>query len=183
VLANPGGGIAKLLDGSKTFGPVISAGLAAAGVAEGSDDYETFLRFAQTLVDSSDPINFAAAASANHPIELIEVVNDLVVPNSVPQSPGTATLDRVVEAGTLSGTDPLIAQLGLTVLGPLTTPVTTPNIVTGASLDYAVRFATGEHGSVLDPTDFPAVTQEMQSEAAQFLASGGRCLAIGGRCS
>ncbi|GAC1624311.1 MAG: lipase [Nevskia sp.] len=183
VLANPGGGIAKLLDGSKAFGAVISGGLAAAGVAEGSDNYETFLRFAQTLIDSSDPINYAAAARANHPIQLIEVVNDLVVPNSVVAGPASATQDRVVEPGRLSGTDPLIAAMGLNILGPITTPVTTPNIQTGASLGIAVRFAQGEHGSVLDPKNFPSVTQEMQSEAAQFLASGGRCLPIGGRCS
>lgn len=182
VLANPGGGIAKLLDGSRAFGSLISAGLAAAGVVEGTDDYETFLRFAQTLVDSSDPVNFGAAARANHPIQLIEVVNDLVVPNSVVAGPASATQDRVIEPGTLSGTDPLIAAMGIDVIGPVTTPVTTPDIRLGADLGFAVRFATGEHGSVLDPTNFPAVTQEMQSEAAQFLASGGRCLPIGGRC-
>ena len=182
VLANPGGGIARLLDGSKAFGARISAGLAAAGVVEGSDDYETFLRFAQTLIDSSDPINYAAAARANHPIDLIEVVNDLVVPNSVVPGPSSATQDFVLAPGPLSGTDPLIAILGLDVIGPITAPVTTPDIRLGANLGIAVRFAQGEHGSVLDPTNFPAVTQEMQSEAAQFLASGGRCLPVGGSC-
>lgn len=183
VLANPGGGIAKLLDGSKAFGGVISAGLAAAGVAEGTDDYETFLRFAQTLVDSADPINYGAAARANHPIHLIEVANDLVVPNRVLAGPASATQDRVVASGLLSGTDPLIAVMGLDVLGPITPPLAAPDVHVGENLGFAVRFAQGEHGSVLDPTNFPAVTQEMQSEAAQFLASGGRCLPLGGRCS
>src|SRR3546814_1638841 len=50
-------------------------------IAEGNDNYETFLRFAQTAVDSADPLNFAAAASAQHPILMLEVRGDAVVPN------------------------------------------------------------------------------------------------------
>ena len=76
-----GGGIPKLLDASKSYGPIIAGGLAASGVAEGTDSYETFMRFAQTLADSGDPINYAATAYTNHPIHLTEVMNDLVVPN------------------------------------------------------------------------------------------------------
>lgn len=183
VLANPGGGVVKLLDASKTFGPIIGAGLAAAGVPEGTDDYETFVRFAQTIVDAGDPINYAAAARAAHPITLFEVAGDLVVPNNVPATAATAVLDRVVEPGPLAGTDPLIAAMGLTVLGPITPPLAAPDVRFGADLGFAVRFAVGEHGSVLDPTNFPYVTQEMQSEAAQFLASGGQCLPLGGSCA
>ena len=201
VLANPGGGVAGLLDASKSFGPVISAGLAGAGLAEGSDDYETFLRFAQTLVDSGDPVNYGAAASANHAIDLIEVHGDLVVPNAGPSTcpvplpagisssaalvtacPGTATTDVTIQSRYLSGTDPLIAAQGLTVTGPLTTPVATPDVILGAKLNYAVKFAGGSHSTVLDPTADPSETAEMQSEAAQFLASDGQCLAIGGSC-
>jgi len=182
VLANPGGGIAKLLDGSASFGARISAGLAAAGVTEGSDDYETFLRFAQTAVDAADPINYGAAARAAHPVALFEVANDLVVPNAVAAGATSTTQDRVTEPGTLSGTNPLIAAMGLTTLGPITPPLATPDIRVGANQGFAVRFAVGEHGSVLDPTRFPAVTQEMQSEAAQFLVSNGLCLPLGGNC-
>jgi dienelactone hydrolase len=202
VLANPGGGVAKLLDASKSFGPVISAGLGAAGVAEGSDTYETFLRFAQTLVDSGDPVNYGAKASAGHAIHLIEVANDLVVPNSAPTTcpsplpsgilstaalvaacPATSTEDVEIETGYLSGTDPLIAAQGLTIAGPVTVPVASPNVIKSASnLEYAVKFAAGSHSTVLDPTANPAETQEMQNEAAQFLASDGHCLPIGGTC-
>ncbi|MDB5975258.1 MAG: hypothetical protein JWR07_2018, partial [Nevskia sp.] len=208
VLANPGGGVGRLLDASKSFGPVISAGLSAAGLKEGTDDYETFLRFAQTLVDSGDPVNYGANASANHAIDLIEVINDLVVPNGAPSTcpvplpagisstaalvtacPATATEDVAIQTGYLSGTDPLIAAQGLTVVGPLTVPVASPPApVLGAKLNYAVKFAPGAngtvgHSTVLDPTNDPLVTQEMQSEAAQFLASDGRCLAIAGSCA
>ena len=207
VLANPGGGVGKLLDASKSFGPAISAGLSAAGVKEGSDDYETFLRFAQTLVDSGDPVNYGAKASANHAIDLIEVINDLVVPNAAPGTcpvplpagisstaalvaacPGTATEDVAIQTGYVSGTDPLIAAQGLSVIGPLTVPVASPQTKLGAKLNYAVKFAPGangtvSHSTVLDPSKDPLVTQEMQSEAAQFLASDGQCLAIAGSCA
>ena len=87
----PGGGVAKLLDASGSFGPRIAAGLAGvafstnlAGSAapfEGTDTYETFVRFAQHLVDPGDPINFAVAANANHRIHMTEVIGDTVVPN------------------------------------------------------------------------------------------------------
>jgi dienelactone hydrolase len=202
VLANPGGGLAGLLDASKSFGPRISAGLAAAGLAEGSDDYETFLRFAQQLVDSADPVNYAAAARGAHAIDLIEVIGDTVVPNSAPATcptplpagilstaalvaacPGSAAQDVTIEPRELSGTAPLYQAMGLDVIGPLTPPVTTPDVrLDPNGIGAVVQFAVGTHGSVLDPTGFPAVTQEMQSEAAQFLASDGKCLAIGGSC-
>jgi dienelactone hydrolase len=213
VLANPGGGVAKLLDASRTFGPIIAAGLGANGQAEGTDNfpnspaYGTFLRFAQTLVDAGDPINYAAAAGSGHAIELIEVIGDKVVPNAalttcpatlpadilsnaalVVACPGTASQDVTIGSGYLSGTDPLVKMMGLNVIGPLDVPVASPQTKTGAQLDYAVQFSPGAngtvgHSTVLDPTHDPLVTQEMQSEAAQFLASDGRCLAIAGSCA
>ncbi|MDE0854061.1 MAG: alpha/beta fold hydrolase [Nevskia sp.] len=213
VLANPGGGVAKLLDASKSFGPIISAGLGAAGQPEGTDNfpnapaYETFLRFAQTLVDSGDPINFAAAASSGHAIDMIEVIGDLVVPNAalttcpvqlpagisstaqlISACPGTATQDVTIASGYLSGTNPLVQAQGLGSIGPLTVPVASPVTKLGAQLEYVVQFGPGangtvSHSTVLDPTKDPLVTQEMQSEAAQFLASDGKCLAVAGSCA
>ncbi|HZP11186.1 MAG TPA: hypothetical protein VFB36_02060 [Nevskiaceae bacterium] len=183
TLAMPGGGIAKLIDASKTFGPIIAAGLAANGLVEGSDDFETFSRFAQNAVDAGDPINYADAASVAHPIHMIEVIDDLVVPNSAPANPGTATLDKVTITGYLSGTNPLAAIMGLDVQGPLDVPVATPQLLLGpAARSNLVQFAEGDHGSILDPTASPAATQEMQRETANFLASDGLCLPIGGNC-
>lgn len=180
-----GGGIARLLDGSRSFGPVIAEQLSTlAGIEEGTDDYESFLRFAQHLVDDADPINYAAAASANRPLHFIEVIGDLVVPNTVVRSAGNETQDRAVTAGPLSGSTPLIGQLGLQLLDPVTPPLAAPDApLTGAALKVAVRFAIGDHGSVLDPTNFPAVTQEMQRQSANFLASQGTCLPLGGNCT
>ncbi|MGH8441356.1 MAG: hypothetical protein ACRETF_00445 [Nevskiaceae bacterium] len=102
-LSVPGGGLAKLLDASASFGPRIAAGLAGiafstdlTGVGspfEGTDTYETFVRFAQHLSDPGDPINFAVSANANHRIHLTEVLNDTVVPNqAVSTCPAPADL-------------------------------------------------------------------------------------------
>lgn len=74
VLNVTGGGIAKILDGSASFEPRITAGLAAAaGITKPSSDYETFLIAAQTMVDSADPIN---------------MYNQIVKPNSTGTTPG-----------------------------------------------------------------------------------------------
>lgn len=103
----PGGGIAKLLDASASFGPRISAGLGALGVFEGTDTYETFIRFAQHLIDPADPINYAVAANANHAIHLTEVIGDTVVPNSAGNtcaSPFPAGLVATATTVDLAGT-------------------------------------------------------------------------------
>lgn len=185
TLAMPGGGIAKLLDASKSFGPRIAAGLNASGVVEGTDNYETFLRFAQTLVDSADPLNFAAAAKAKHPLHLIEVIGDTVVPNTALAGVATTTQDTVTLSGYLSGTEPLVGVLGLQVVGPLTPPVAAAAPVLGAKLAVVSVFTTGNHGSILDPsgsTTNAATTQEMQRQTANFLGSNGMCLPVGGNC-
>lgn len=162
VLNVPGGGIARLLDGSPTFGPRIRAGLAAAGVEAGTPDYDAFMVAAQTAVDSGDPINFAFATGEKRVLlqEVIgggDVLPDQVIPNAVPGAP-------------LSGTEPLIAALGLT---DITQTTQAPDGIRGA-----VRFLQGEHGSILDPTDYPAATAEMQGEMASMLVSGGTAVQV-----
>jgi dienelactone hydrolase len=162
VLNVPGGGIARLLDGSPSFGPRIRAGLAAAGVEAGTPDYDAFMVAAQTAVDSGDPINFAFAASEKRVLlqEVIgggDVLPDQVIPNTVPGAP-------------LSGTEPLIAALGLE---DITQTTQEPDGIRGA-----VRFLEGEHGSILDPTDYPAATAEMQGEMASMLVSGGTVVQV-----
>ncbi len=113
-LSVPGGGLAKLIDASASLGPVIAAGLAgsafsgagtsgAASPFEGTDTYETFIRFAQHLVDPGDPINFAAAANANHRVHMAEVIGDTVVPNSAFSTcPDPATLTPGIGATAVS---------------------------------------------------------------------------------
>ncbi|MHB8679818.1 MAG: hypothetical protein ACYC7G_08795 [Rudaea sp.] len=157
VLNVPGGGIAGLLAASPTFGPIINAGLAQAGLQPGTPDYAAFLGAAQTVVDSGDSINFAFA-TAGKSLLAQEVVGDAthpsdqVIPNSVASAP-------------TSGTEPLLAALGLSSITSTTQ---------AASIRGVVRFTQGVHGSLLDPTSSAAVTAEMQGEMASMIASGGQ---------
>ncbi|WP_348672969.1 hypothetical protein [uncultured Abyssibacter sp.] len=185
TLAMPGGGITKLLDGSVSFGPSIAAGLAASGLNEGGDLYETFQRFAQLVLDTADPINHAAAARDGHPIHMIEVLGDQVVPNNVPAGPATAANDRVTIAGPLGGTDPLYMQMGLDVVDNVDPGVTQTQIVSqdANGVGAVVRFTEGDHGSILDPSASPDATTEMQTEMALFLIYGGACLPVGQTCN
>lgn len=159
VLSAPGGGIARLLEASPTFGPRIRAGLQqAAGLEPGTADYQAFFVAAQTVVDSADPINFGATTAAAHPVLLHEIVGsessppDQVIPNAVPGAP-------------LSGTEPLIRVMGLDAIGSSTAD---PNGIRGA-----VRFIAGSHGSLLDPSASAATTVEMQTQMASMLQSDG----------
>ena len=158
VLSVPGGGIANLLNGSETFGPVIRAGLAAAGVQPGTPAFAQFLLAAQTVVDSADPINWGAQAVLTNSVLLQQVRGDAVVPNAVPGAP-------------LSGTEPLIRVMGL---APITG--TTQDLM---GIRGAVRMIQGGHGSLLSPADGLAVTAEMQGQAASMVASGGAAVVIG----
>ncbi|MGA8277532.1 MAG: Ig-like domain-containing protein [Rhodanobacteraceae bacterium] len=167
VLNVPGGGIASLLEASPTFGPRIQAGLADAGLEPGTPDYAAFFVAAQSAIDSADPINFALASNQTlltaDRLLLQEVVgsdtspSDQVIPNSVVGAP-------------LSGTEPLIATLGLATI--------TMTTQSADGIRGAVRFTSGEHGSILDPTDFPAVTAEMQGEMASMLVSQGTVVQV-----
>ncbi|RFF30710.1 Ig-like domain-containing protein [Wenzhouxiangella sediminis] len=158
VLSVPGGGVANLLAGSETFGPRIRAGLESAGVEPFSPDYYQFLLAAQTVIDSADPINWGAVTTAQNSVLLQQVAGDSVVPNAVEGAP-------------LSGTEPLIRIMGLDAITQTTQD---PMGIRGA-----VRLLQGGHGSLLDPSANPAVTAEMQGEAASMVASGGAAVVIG----
>ncbi|MGH8174346.1 MAG: hypothetical protein ACREPX_14500, partial [Rhodanobacteraceae bacterium] len=163
LLSVPGGGIARLLDGSPTFGPRIRAGLEAAGVIPGTPTYDAFMVAAQTVVDSGDPINYAIATAVEKRMLMQEVIGggdippDQVIPNTVPGAP-------------LSGTEPLIAAYGLV---DITQTTQNPDGIRGA-----VRFLQGVHGSLLDPSEYPAATAEMQGEMASMVASGGTVVQV-----
>ncbi|MGB0132971.1 hypothetical protein, partial [Dokdonella sp.] len=167
LLNVPGGGIANLLEGSPTFGPRIRAGLAGLGLTPGTADYAAFFVAAQTVIDSSDPINWALAgnntlnASKNLLIQEVvgggDVLPDQVIPNTVPGAP-------------LSGTEPLIRILGLS---SITESTQSPTGIRGA-----VRFTQGDHGSLLSPAASPGATVEMQGEMVSLQKSGGAAVQI-----
>jgi hypothetical protein len=160
----PGGGIARLLEGSPTFGPQIRAGLAAlAGLQPGTPAYDQFFLITQTVIDSTDPINYGFASQNRKLLMQLVVGNgsnvlpDQVVPITVPGAP-------------LSGGEPLARALGLT---SVTASTQNANGIRGV-----VRFIAGDHGSLLSPTASLPATLEMQGQAASFTASAGNAVQV-----
>lgn len=151
----PGGPWTDIARNSATFAPRINAGLAAAGVAAGTQLYEQFMQAAQTVADAADPINFAAAANANHALQLHQVVGT-----------SAATSDQVVPN---SATARLIAALGLSKRS---------TVGAFANTEGYVNFVAGGHSSLLSPTASAAVTVEMQTETATWMGSNGAAFSI-----
>jgi len=148
TLSEPGGKIAYLLETSPTFGPEIQQGLAQEGLTPGSLAYEYFFQWAQTVVDSGDPLNYSSAAANNVPINMTEVVGDASHPP-----------DQVVPNWT---EDLLINAMGLTQYGQTTIDT---NGIRGV-----VKFTAGSHGSIIDPSSDANVTSQMQLEMGVFAA-------------
>lgn len=149
----PGGGLANLLRDSASLAPVINAGLAAAGVTPGTTLYEQFLRDTQTVIDSGDPLNYIAVTFAARPTIVTQVVNDLVVPNTATQ--------RLINAA---------AFIKASAAGP--------NGVAAGSGRWVNFLPPATHSSLLSPAASFAVTQEMQTHAASFVATGGTAFVI-----
>ena len=144
TLAVPGGVLTQLLNDSQTFGPLIKSQINAQ-LTPGSYLYNLFLRDAQAVVDSGDPINHIKDASKNHPVHMIKVIGDTVVPNN--------STDRLITAASLKQ-----LHSGVTAVGP----------GTGA---FVAFLPPASHGSLFDPTTSLAATIEMQSETVLFAAS------------
>jgi pimeloyl-ACP methyl ester carboxylesterase len=179
VINVPGGGIARLLDASPAFGPRIHAGLAAAGLHQGTPAYDAYFVATQTVIDSGDPINMIVNDTyltprqiADDPFPKSILLQEVIggSPDFVATPPDQVIPNRVAGAP-LSGTEPLIQALGLA-------PISQTVLLTNGGLHGAVRFLQGEHGSILDPTDFPAATVEMQGEMASFLVSNGNAVIV-----
>jgi hypothetical protein len=177
TLANPGGGLSDLLITSPAFSPEINAGLAAQGLTPGMTLYAQFFRDSQTAIDSGDPINYIALATAQHPIHLLQVVGggplagggtslpDQVVPNSATQRLIVASAyGPAAAAGTL-----------MRIPAPTTAPPVT--LTSAGGFRAYVNFLEGDHGSIIDDV-VPAVTAEMQGEAISFALSGGHAIQI-----
>jgi len=151
TLAMPGGGLANLLRDSPTLGPRLAASLAAQGLMQGTTLFEQYLRDAQTVMDSGDPVNYIPAAAAQHPIHLLQIVGsalsppDQVVPNSATQ--------RLIDAAALARIPAPAAP------GPVTNA--------GGFRSY-VNLVVGDHGSIIDPMASLAATTEIQAEAITF---------------
>ena len=173
VLSQVGGGVAYLLRDSASFKGRINAGLAQKGLRPGLTLYSNFFRDAQTAVDSSDPQNFIAAAVANRPLLIQQVIGggtladgsaslaDLVIPNS-------STERLLIAANFVRASMP-----GLTPLP--------------AGHGAYVNFIYGFHGNIFGPNpahpaslqtfEYP-VSVEMQTEAVGFAVAHGQAVTL-----
>jgi hypothetical protein len=180
TLANPGGNITVLTQNSPTFGPLVNAGLEAKGVAPGTTLYAQYFRDFQTVIDSGDPINYIAIATAQHPIHLLQVVGaaqppagcgpgpmqlpgcpDQVIPNSA-----TAALITASKYAP----PPLAPEMLTRIKAPAAPGALFDTMGTPPGFRAFLNFTQGDHGSIID-NKVPAVTAEMQGEAISFTGS------------
>ena len=151
VFAVPGGGLPKLLENSQYFGSTILAGLAANGLEQGSENFESLLYVYQATVDSADPMNFGGLMQLSQtPYTLVESVGDTVIPNSVDAAP-------------LAGTDPLIAAFNATQVDTNSTLTAAGQVAVKLADDYS------SHGSFARP-DTDANTTETEATFAMLIS-------------
>ncbi len=190
----PGGGIPRLLTNSTSFAPLIMQGLASASdeLVFGRSGLETYLSVFQGVLDSADPINFAAQLSDNSGstgILLSEIVGDgadnppdRTIPNAADSIWGDqyGPLNTALENGftlgnfraPLSGTEPLAARFGA-----IKTAEAEPD---GDPAVLITRYTEGSHTNPItagntdaDPLSSQAVFFETLSQTVTFFALGG----------
>ncbi len=140
------------------------AGLSAAQLAEIGGTFSAFAFAAQTIIDSSDPNNYAALLASNTPVLMHEVIG-----GGTNDDGSIALSDRVIPNTTslpLAGTEPLAALMGLSGVSSTTQ---------GNGL---VRYIAGGHSSLLSPAASLAATTEMQLQTVTFLATQGSTIAV-----
>jgi hypothetical protein len=154
TLSSPAGPWTSILTDPQAldFGGPIRAVLSAQGLPPGTVGFDNFVRDLQTVIDPVDPINYAADATANHALHVIEILGDTAVPN-LP-------------------TDYIASLWGLPSVSA-TVAVAPPNTTRGI-----VRFNAGGHSSLFNPAINAAVTVEMQRETVTFAASRGSVIQI-----
>jgi hypothetical protein len=171
TLANAGGNWALLAQTSPSFSPAVLAALEAKGLVPGTTLFAQFWRDVQTIVDSGDPINYIALATAQHPIHMMQVVGTTPPPAGCsPSPPMPGCPDQTVPNPatqaliTASAYGPAGAAGALSRITAGQAPVVT---IPGGIRGY-VNFIDGYHASLIDPSVSAAVTVEMQTEAISF---------------
>ena len=134
------------------FGKPIRDALSAQGLPPGTVGFESFVRDLQTMIDPVDPVNYAAQATALHPLHVIEILGDPAVPNG--------PTDYIASLWGLPSVHTTVA---------VQPPATTRGIV---------RFKAGGHSSLFNPAINPAVTAEMQRETVTYAVSRGSAIQI-----
>ncbi len=196
TLLNTGGMASKLLENSPStaFGaPRLLAGLASAGISQGTSSFESYLRVLQAAIDSGDAINFAKNFSGGTtPVLFSEIVGDggdnpadQTIPNSadlntvcynaltdftdaalLPPLTGITDLAGVAIQSLpapLTGTEPVLCQAG-------TKPTD------GVATVTVTRFTEGQHGTPVSAGlvagDSAAVFSEMVVQTVKLFSDG-----------
>ncbi|MDT0581681.1 MULTISPECIES: VolA/Pla-1 family phospholipase [Alteromonadaceae] len=126
--------------------------------------FAQFAFAAQTVIDSSDPINYFETLAANTPVHMMTVIGD---------GGETNLPDQVIPVTTalpLAGQQALVDIMGLPQVST-TTAGTSPQ-------SGVVFFNQGAHASSLSPASSPAVTTEMQRQVASYVASGATAIVV-----
>jgi hypothetical protein len=174
---------------------------AAAGLTQGMADLEKFFAVFQAPLDSADPINFTdLLKETGTPVLMFEMVGgglvnatdsntdamagkvtglpdtligaggypaDTVVPNNA-----NPPLNLVATGKSyLTGTDPLVNQLGLTTVSASIAPSTD-------NLMIVSKLKEGTHGTI-SSADAVTVFSEMITQTASFFATAGKGLTVG----
>ncbi|MGO1502754.1 MAG: MECDP-synthase, partial [Marinobacter sp.] len=109
VLHDTSGQVTRLIENSPGLSSSLLSGLAAADVKQGSSKFESFFYVFQSIVDASDPVNFAKDLGASTSNILIsEVVGDTTVPNEANVAPFGNAL-----SAPLAGTEALMALVDI----------------------------------------------------------------------
>ncbi|WP_236744157.1 hypothetical protein [Marinobacter similis] len=109
VLHNTGGQVTRLLENSVSRSGDLLDGLAAKGITQETSSYESFFYIFQSLLDGTDPINFAVSlGNSTNGLLITEVTGDSTVPNEANVNP----LNKAYSAP-LAGTEPYMALLDI----------------------------------------------------------------------
>jgi pimeloyl-ACP methyl ester carboxylesterase len=133
------------------FGLPLREAVEARGLAFGTLAFDDFARDLQTVLDPIEPLNYAAAGAALHPIHVVEVLSDTTVPATL-----TENVARLMNLTTVSA----------------------PGTANPTGVRGIVRFTAGAHSSMFSPVPSLAVTTEMQTEAVAFALSAGTQLPV-----
>jgi hypothetical protein len=154
TLQSPAGSWTAILTDPEAidFGKPFRDALSAQGFPPGTVGFDDFVRDLQTVIDAADPVNYAIDAGSLHPLHVIEILGDNVVPNKP--------------------TDYLASLWGLPSVS------STVAVVPPATTRGIVRFKGAGHSSLFNPSINPTVTAEMQRESVTFAASRGSALEI-----
>lgn len=164
TLAAPGGSFSTMALDSASFRPVANK-LVGALLTPDSYLFNMVFRDVQAIVDAGDPINHINGAQTMHPLQLIKVLNDNVVPNS--------STDLLIAAGGLRKlvtVDPIHPIDHNGPIDPNVHACNSENLV-GPGTGAYTFFSKGSHGSLIDPSTSLAATDEMQRQAVWFAAS------------